>query len=64
MCQVERGDPPAGALGAGDGAERGRRVHSCGGLTCEKRAHRRSLPAATGIMDLSLLVDLFFAFVF
>lgn len=47
--QVERGDPQAGAVGAAEGAERGGRVHGCGGSFCEGRAHGRGLPAATGI---------------
>lgn len=46
--QVERGDPPAGAVGAAEGAERGGRVHGGGGAPRQRRAYGRRLPATAG----------------
>lgn len=63
-AQVERGDPTPGALGSADGAERGGRVHSRRGASCQRRSHRRSLPAQTGVVDVRLLYLRFAGWVF
>lgn len=57
--QVERGDPQAGAVGAGDGAERGRGLCSRRGGPRKGRADRRGVPAATGSIRPAVFVRIF-----
>lgn len=46
--QVERSNSQAGAVGASDGAERGRGLCCGWGGSCKGRADRRGIPAASG----------------
>lgn len=58
--QVERSDSQSGAVGAGDGAERGWGLCSRRGGSRKGRADRRGVSAASGSMKLSVLVSFSF----